>query len=74
MDPIQDGNSAASDFLIFKAAFGTSEGNPAYNARADMDCDGSVAATDFLLFKAEFGGASGPSGISNAGRNLAICP
>jgi len=74
MDPIQDGNSAASDFLIFKAAFGTSEGNPAYNARADMDCDGSVAATDFLLFKAEFGGSSGPSGISNAGRNLAICP
>jgi len=74
LDANQDGVSGASDFVVFKGAFGSIEGSPAYNARADMDCDGAVGAGDFVLFKAEFGGSSGPSGITNAGRDLAICP
>jgi hypothetical protein len=72
-----DGASGAADFVTFKAAFGSVEGNPgppAYNAVTDLDCDGGVGASDFVLFKGEFGGNSGPSGITNAGRNLALCP
>jgi hypothetical protein len=70
----QDGSSGAADFTAFKAAFGSSEGSPAYNPRADMDCNGAVGAGDFTLFKGEFTTTSGPSGITNAGRNFAICP
>lgn len=44
-----------SDFLVFAAAFGTSEGGPGYNAAADLDGDGTVAFSDFLIFANAFG-------------------
>ena len=52
-----DGNGAVdfSDFLLFVAAFGTSEGASGYNAAADLDGDGTVAFSDFLLFADAFG-------------------
>ncbi len=50
-----DGNVDFSDFLLFAAAFGTSEGVPGYNAAADLDGDGTVAFSDFLIFANAFG-------------------
>jgi hypothetical protein len=69
-----DGLTGAADFTAFRAAFGTSTGNPLYNAFADMNCDGSVGAPDFTLFRGEFGSPSGPSGITNSGRDPVTCP
>ena len=50
-----DGDVDFSDFLIFAAAFGTSEGGVGYNAAADLDGDGTVAFSDFLIFANAFG-------------------
>ena len=50
-----DGDVDFSDFLLFVAAFGTSEGGAGYNAAADLDGDGRVAFSDFLLFADAFG-------------------
>ena len=50
-----DGDVDFSDFLIFAAAFGTSEGGAGYNAAADLDGDGTVAFSDFLIFANAFG-------------------
>ena len=50
-----DGNVDFSDFLLFAAAFGTSEGGADYNAAADLDGDGAVAFSDFLIFASAFG-------------------
>ena len=50
-----DGDVGFSDFLLFTAAFGTSEGVPGYNAAADLDGDGTVAFSDFLIFANAFG-------------------
>ena len=50
-----DGDVDFSDFLLFAAAFGTSEGIPGYNAAADLDGDGTVAFSDFLIFANAFG-------------------
>ena len=54
-----DGNVDFSDFLLFAAAFGTSEGVPGYNAAADLDGDGTVAFSDFLIFANAFGKPAG---------------
>ncbi len=50
-----DGDVDFSDFLLFAAAFGTSEGGAGYNAAADLDGDGTVAFSDFLIFASAFG-------------------
>jgi hypothetical protein len=50
-----DGDVDFSDFLLFAAAFGTSEGGPGYSAAADLDGDGTVAFSDFLIFANAFG-------------------
>lgn len=50
-----DGDVDFSDFLLFVAAFGKSEGEAGYNAGADLDGDGTVAFSDFLLFANAFG-------------------
>ena len=50
-----DGDVDFSDFLLFAAAFGTSEGGAGYNAAADLDGDGAVAFSDFLIFASAFG-------------------
>lgn len=54
-----DGDVDFSDFLLFAAAFGTSEGGAGYNAAADLDRDGTVAFSDFLIFANAFGKPAG---------------
>lgn len=43
------------DFLAFRAALGTSEGDADYNPQADVNDDGTVDVADFLIFVASFG-------------------
>ncbi len=52
-----DGNDVVdfNDFLLLTAAFGSQEGDQAYNPWIDLDGDGTVSFNDFLLFAAEFG-------------------
>ncbi len=50
-----DGDVDFSDFLLFVAAFGKSEGEAGYNAAADLDGDGMIDFQDFLLFANAFG-------------------
>ena len=44
-----------TDFLQFVAAFGTQQGQSAYDAKYDLDDSGGVDITDFLLFVNVFG-------------------
>ena len=50
-----DGDVDFSDFLLFVAAFGKSEGEGGYNAAADLDSNGMIDFQDFLLFANAFG-------------------
>lgn len=50
-----DGDVDFSDFLLFAAAFGKSEGEAGYNAGADLDSSGAVDFQDFLIFANAFG-------------------
>ena len=68
----QDGSVGATDFVEFKAAYGTSLGQPGYSAEIDVEGDGSVGASGFLSFKDDYGGAPGPSGLGCAGTSP--CP
>jgi VCBS repeat-containing protein len=45
-----------ADFAAFRTAFGTSLGDPNYNAAFDVDGDGFVNGTDFAAFRTNFGG------------------
>lgn len=45
-----DGAVAASDFILFRLAFGSN------NATYDMDGDGTVNGNDFVYFRLTFGG------------------
>ena len=50
-----DGDVDFSDFLLFVAAFGKSEGEAGYNAAADLDSNGMIDFQDFLIFASAFG-------------------
>ena len=50
-----DGDVDFSDFLLFVAAFGKSEGEAGYNASADLDSNGMIDFQDFLRFANAFG-------------------
>ena len=50
-----DGEVNFSDFLLFVAAFGKSEGEAGYNAGADLNSSGMIDFQDFLLFANAFG-------------------
>ena len=50
-----DGEIAFPDFLAFAGSFGTSQGDPKYNAQFDLNSDGEIGFTDFLLFAEVFG-------------------
>jgi hypothetical protein len=67
-----DGTVGTSDFLALGAAFGTTSGQPGYDADIDVDGDGVIGASEFLLFGSGFGTPPGPSGFSCAG--TPICP
>ena len=43
-----------ADFLLFVAAFGSTEGDAAYDPFMDLDEDGSVAFGDFIIFVSLF--------------------
>jgi hypothetical protein len=44
-----------ADFALFRSAFGTSLGDPAYNAGFDLNGDGFVNGADFAAFRTNFG-------------------
>ncbi len=44
-----------SDLTLLLAAFGSSSGDPGYNANADLDASGSVELSDLALLLANFG-------------------
>ena len=50
------------DFSQLRAAFGSSDGDPAYDANVDTDGSGSVDLGDFSLLRSQFGSAPGPGG------------
>jgi len=50
-----DGQVGFSDFLLFAAAFGSQQGQPAYDVKFDLDSSGDVGFPDFLTFAAAFG-------------------
>lgn len=50
-----DGVIGVNDFLLFIARFGTSQGDPNYEAKYDLDGDGQVGVSDFLVFVGFFG-------------------
>jgi hypothetical protein len=62
-----DGTTGGTDFVAFKAAFGTSTGAPGYDAHIDLDGDGSIGGSDFAIFKSMIGNPPGPSGLLCAG-------
>lgn len=51
---------SASDFVIVKNAFGTTVGDPGYDARADFTGDNSVTIRDFGLFRTNYGMGGSP--------------
>jgi hypothetical protein len=44
-----------ADFALFRTAFGTSMGDPNYNAAFDLNGDGFVNGADFAAFRTNFG-------------------
>jgi hypothetical protein len=50
-----NGTRNVADFTLFASAFGTSEGQPGYNAEADLNGDTRVNVTDFTLFASVYG-------------------
>jgi hypothetical protein len=44
-----------TDFALFRGAFGTTAGNPAYLAYLDFDGDGAINGLDFAQFRTRFG-------------------
>lgn len=69
----QDGVVGGPDFALFRAAFGTSDGDAGFLIHADCSGDGVVGGPDFTCFVEGFlAGAPGPSGYACAGS--APCP
>jgi len=58
----QSGDVALGDFGQLRAAFGSSTGDPNFNANVDSDDDGTIALGDFGLLRSQFGGPPGPGG------------
>jgi hypothetical protein len=50
-----DGSTDVFDFGALTAAFGTSQGDPAYDPAADLVPDGRIDVFDFSAFAADFG-------------------
>ena len=50
-----DGRVGFSDFILFAAVFGSSQGDAGYEARYDLDGDGAIGFGDFLIFAGSFG-------------------
>jgi hypothetical protein len=52
-----DGVVNGADFALFRTAFGTALGNPAYLDYLDFNGDGAINGTDFAQFRSRFGTA-----------------
>jgi hypothetical protein len=63
----EDGFVSAADFSILRAAFGSTTGDPRWNAEVDHDGNGAISAADFSVMRARLGTPPGPSGLSCAG-------
>ena len=50
-----DGDVDNDDFLLFKPAFGSNDGDANYDPCADLNRDGHIDNDDFLIFKPNFG-------------------
>lgn len=55
----RDGNVGFGDFLLFASGFGTSSGDPNFDADLDLNGDEQISFADFILFAAVFGMAAG---------------
>ncbi len=53
-----DGAVNESDFALFQAAFGLSEGDDGFNAEMDLNGDGTIDVADFLIFVSHFPNAA----------------
>ena len=53
-----DGAVNSSDYALFHAAFGLSEGDDGFNADMDLDGNGTIGIPDFLIFVSHFGSAA----------------
>ena len=73
-DFTQDGIVGNPDFGILRNNFGVNSTDPSFRCEIDINVDGVVGNPDFAVLRNRFGGAPGPSGISNAGRDLVACP
>ena len=51
-----DGIVNSSDYLLFVAVFGLSEGDDGFNADMDLNGDGTIGIPDFLIFVEHFSG------------------
>ena len=50
-----DGTVGFSDFVLFAAKFGLSQGDEGYDARYDLDGNDAIGFSDFLIFANAFG-------------------
>jgi len=62
-----DGSVTGSDFVALRASFGSSLGDPEYDAAIDSDGNDQVGPEDFLFLRGAFRLPLGPSGLSCAG-------
>ncbi len=62
-----DGIVGGIDFGIFRDAFGTSSGSPAFNPVADFDGDGTVGGDDFATFSENLGAMGGATDVEPPG-------
>nr|MDJ0869261.1 thrombospondin type 3 repeat-containing protein [Myxococcota bacterium] len=64
-DPDYDNSGLVglSDFVRFRAAFGSREGDRHYDPEVDADGSGGVGMRDFNAFRSRFGLPPGPSGV-----------
>ncbi|MCH2169741.1 hypothetical protein MK489_03065 [Myxococcota bacterium] len=68
-DADYDNNGAigSADFMTFRAAFGSSVGNPRYDPQVEVDGNGVIGSAEFATFRSLFiTGVPGPSGLSCA--------
>ncbi|MCW5942819.1 MAG: right-handed parallel beta-helix repeat-containing protein [Fimbriimonadaceae bacterium] len=50
-----DNSVNVSDFLLLRAAYGSTAGTPSFRPEADLNRDGSVGVADFLILRRNFG-------------------
>ncbi len=53
-----DGAVNESDFALFQAAFGFSQGDDSFNAEMDLNGDGTIGIPDFLIFVSHYPGTA----------------